>query len=118
MDRGKVLEKAEPKQILKHCQALNLDLSLLASCMAVNLKTVQRWQAGSAEPNEAGARALEKLETIYQLASKLLKKDSLKSWFHSPNATLGGDRPTDLLRRGELDQVRNVLGMLEWGIYS
>lgn len=41
-----------------------------------------------------------------------------KSWFQSPNETLGGERPAELLTRGELDQVRNVLGTLESGIYS
>lgn len=115
---AKVLERAEPKQILKHCETLGLDLNILASCLAVNPKTVQRWREGSAQPNEAGLRALEKLEAICQLAARLLKKEALKPWFHSPNETLGGERPADLLSRGELDQVRNVLGMLEWGIYS
>lgn len=114
----KVLDRAEPKQVLKHCEALGLDLNLLASCLAVNPKTIQRWQEGSAQPNEAGLRAMEKLEAIYQLAARLLKRDSLKTWFHSPNETLGSERPADLLSRGELDQVKNVLGMLEWGIYS
>jgi len=86
--------------------------------LAVNPKTVQRWQEGGAQPNEAGLRALEKLEVIYQLAARLLKKDILEPWFHAPNETLGGRRPADLLSCGDLDQVRNVLGMLEWGIYS
>lgn len=115
---AKILERTEPKQILKHCGALGLDLGILASCLAVNPKTIQRWQDGVAQPNEGGLRALEKLEFIYQLAARLLKKDALKLWFQAPNETLGGERPTDLLSRGELDQVRNVLGMLEWGIYS
>lgn len=115
---AKVLERAEPKQILKHCEALGLDLDILASCLAMNPKTIQRWQDGTTQPNEGGMRSLEKLEAIYQLAARLLKKDALKAWFRSPNETLGGDPPAEWLRRGELDQVRNVLGMLEWGIYS
>lgn len=115
---AKILERTGPKQVLQHCEALGLDSNILASCLAVNPKTIQRWQEGSAKPNEGGLRALEKLETIYQLAARLLKKDALKPWFRSPNETLGGERPADLLSRGELDQVRNVLGMLEWGIYS
>ena len=114
---AKVLERAQPKQILKHCAALGLDLDMLASSLAVNPKTVQRWQEGGAQPNEGGLRALEKLEAIYQLAARLLKKDALKAWVQTPNETLGGERPVDLLGRGELEQVRNVLGMLEWGIY-
>lgn len=115
---AKILERTDPKQILKHCAALGLDADLLASCLAVNPKTIQRWKEGSAQPNEGGLRALEKLEAIYQLAARLMKKDALKPWFQTPNETLGGERPTDLMNRGELDQVRNVLGMLEWGIFS
>lgn len=115
---AKILERTEPKQILKHCEALGLDVGILASCLAVNPKTIKRWQDGIAQPNEGGLRALEKLESIYQLAARLLKKDAQKLWFQAPNETLGGERPADLLSRGESDQVRNVLGMLEWGIYS
>ena len=112
------LGRADAKQILKHCEAMGLSSSLLASCLAVNPKTIRRWHEGSARPNEAGLRALDKLETIYRLAARLLKNEQLTSWFHSPNETLGGGRPADLLGRGELDQVQNVLGMLAWGIYS
>lgn len=115
---AKVLDQTEPRQVLKHCERLGLDLSLVASCLAVNPKTIERWQEGRAQPNEAGLRALDKIEAIYQLATRLLEKDALKVWFRSPNETLGGERPAELLARGELDQVRNVLGMLEWGIYS
>jgi ribosome-binding protein aMBF1 (putative translation factor) len=110
--------KLEPQQILEHCAALGLDSNILASCLAVNPKSVQRWQAGRAKPNAASLRALDKLDAIYQLAARLLKNDALNPWFQSPNETLGGERPLELLSRGELDQVRNVLGMLESGVYS
>lgn len=115
---GKILDRTEPRRILKHCEALGLNAGLLASCLAVNPKTIQRWQERSARPNGAALRALDKLETIYQLAARLLKKDAWKAWFESPNETLGGEPPVELLARGEIDRVRNVLGMLEWGIYS
>lgn len=115
---ARTLEKAEPGRILRHCESLGLDTDLLASCLAVNPKTIRRWQEASAQPNEAGLRSLDKLEAICRLAARILKKDSVKAWFQSPAETLGGERPAELLARGELDQVRNVLGMLEWGIYS
>src|SRR4030066_860881 len=110
--KGNVLE------ILSHCEAIGINSKVLSSCLAVNPKTIQRWRDGIAEPGESALRSLEKLETIYQLAARLLGKDSWKAWFHSPNHTLGEESPVDLLSRGEVDQVKNVLGMLEWGIYS
>lgn len=114
----KLLERTEPKLVLKHCEELGLEPKVLALCLAVNPKTIQRWHDGAATPNEICFRLLEKLETVYQMAVRQLKKNHLKSWFHSPNHTLGEERPVDLLSRGELDLIRNVLGMLEWGIYS
>ena len=115
---AKLLDRTEPKRVLKHCEVMGLDVRSIASCLAVHPKTIQRWQEGTAEPNEAGLRVLDKLETISKVAARLLKRDALKTWFQSPNETLGGGRPIELLARGELDQVRNVLGMLEWGIHS
>lgn len=114
----KALKKSSTRKIIIHCEALGIDIKILSSCLAVNPKTIQRWRKGIAEPGESALRSLEKLETIYQLAARLLRKDSWKAWFHSPNHTLGEESPVDLLSRGEVNQVRNVLGMLEWGIYS
>ena len=113
-----VLDKADPTRILNHLDEMGLGGGLLASSLAVHPRAVQRWKDGSALPNEASWRALEKLEAIYQLAVRLLREDTLASWFHAANETLGGERPAALLGRGELDRVRNALGMLEWGIYS
>ncbi len=114
----KVLERSEPSLAIRHCAELGLSARALAACLAVNPKTIQRWAEGSAQPNETALRSLEKLQIIHQLASRLLKKSALQAWFLTPNATLGGERPADRLSRGELDQVKSVLGMLEWGIYS
>ena len=110
--KGNVLE------ILSHCEVIGINSKVLSSCLAVNPKTIQRWRDGIAEPGEAALRTLEKLEAVYQLTVRLIRKDSWKAWFHSPNQTLGNESPVDLLNRGEVDQVRNVLGLLEWGIYS
>jgi len=115
---AKALKKSSTLKIITHCEAVGIDIKILSSCLAVNPKTIQRWREGIAEPGESALRSLEKLETVYQLAARLLRKDSWKAWFHSPNHTLGEESPVDLLSRGEVDQVKNVLGMLEWGIYS
>ena len=114
----KVTAKSNVLKILLHCEAVGIDNKVLSSCLAVHPKTLQRWRDGIAEPGEAALRTLEKLETVYQLTVRLIRKDSWNAWFHSPNQTLGNESPVDLLNRGEVDQVRNVLGLLEWGIYS
>ena len=115
---AKALKKSSTLEIITHCEAVGIDIKILSSCLAVNPKTIQRWREGIAEPGESALRSLEKLETVYQLAARLVRKDSRKAWFHSPNHTLGEESPVDLLSLGEVDQVKNVLGMLEWGIYS
>ena len=107
-----------PRVVVQHCEALGLDRKALASCLAVNVKTIERWQEGQSEPNETVLRLLEKLEGLYRLANRLLKKGSQPAWLHSPNEALGGTTPISLLVKGEIDPVRNALGMLEWGIYS
>src|SRR3989338_9051269 len=115
---AKVTAKSNVLKILLHCEAVGIDNKVLSSCLAVHPKTLQRWRDGIAEPGEAALRTLEKLEAVYQLTVRLIRKDSWNAWFHSPNQTLGNESPVDLLNRGEVDQVRNVLGLLEWGIYS
>ena len=115
---ARTLDRTEPKDILNRCERIGLERAVLAASLGVSLKTIQRWREGGRRPNEAGLRGLEKLEEICRIAARVLRKDRAAEWFHSPNESLAGERPLDWLRRGELDRVRNVLGMLEWGIYS
>lgn len=118
MSRIRVVERIDPKQVVRRVAALGLDLRAVASCLAVHPKTIERWLDGRAEPGDAAVRSLEKLDGICQHAKKLLKPSACRKWFSAPAPTLGGEAPIALIRRGDLDQVRNVLGMLEWGIYS
>ncbi len=115
---ARTLEKSSSKESLKQFEDLGLDQKALAACLAVSPKTIERWRTGSVEPNEGGLRVLEKLEEIYRMAMRLFKREKCQAWFRTPNPTLGGARPLDVLSRGDLDQVRNLLGMLQWGIYS
>lgn len=117
-DMGKFAEKNEPDFVFRSWEGLGLDMKTMAACLAVNMKTIERWQKKQADPNEAALRSLEKLAAICDMANNLMKKDVREKWFRSPNPTLRGERPIDLLKRGEFDQVKNVLGMLEWGLYS
>ncbi len=116
--KGVKSAKRNVPEILLHCEAIGINSRVLSPCLAVNPKTIQRWRDGIAEPGEAALRTLEKLEAVYQLTVRLIRKDSWEAWLRSPNQTLGNESPVDLLIRGEVDQVRNVLGLLEWGIYS
>ena len=79
-----VLKNSSTLKIITHCEALGIDIKILSSCLAVNSKTIQRWREGIAEPGESALRSLEKLETLYQLAARLLGKDSWKSGFTLP----------------------------------
>ena len=115
---AKTIEQLEPKLVLQHCLKVGLDLQTVSSCLGIHAKTLRRWKEEASQATGATARMLEKLDIICQIAMRLLKANTRRQWFETPNTTLGGERPVDLLRRGEIDQVRNVLGMLEWGIYS
>jgi predicted transcriptional regulator len=115
---AKILKETTPLDVLRHCRELGLDTGLLASCLGVSGKTIGRWEKGAVEPGLSARRNLEKLEATYQVIKKLLRKKAWQTWLHSPNETLSGERPIELLRRGEIERVREALGMIEWGIYS
>ncbi|OGH56338.1 MAG: hypothetical protein A3G34_14490 [Candidatus Lindowbacteria bacterium RIFCSPLOWO2_12_FULL_62_27] len=118
MGRMQVAERGDPKQVLRQCAAMGLDLKTVSFCLGVHPKTVERWLDGRSDPSEPAVRSLEKLDAICRTARRLLKPAAGRTWFAAPNKTLGGEPPLALIRRGELDRVRTVLGMLEWGIYS
>lgn len=41
-----------------------------------------------------------------------------RNWFYSPLVHLGGERPYDYCKNGNLSEIEEMLGRIESGIYS
>ncbi|PSO76733.1 MAG: hypothetical protein BRC37_03200 [Cyanobacteria bacterium QH_3_48_40] len=57
---------------------------------------------------------------ILREATEILgSRDKATRWLHRENRALGGVRPLELIAtEAGYEEVRNVLGRIEWGVWS
>ena len=97
-----------------------LSLAELAPVFQVSTRTLQRYSAHDSLPPFISERLI-LLNDLFLQAEGSLGKDGaqIAEWLRTPNDALGRVAPLSLLDtyRG-FEEVSNVLGRLEWGVFS
>jgi hypothetical protein len=57
------------------------------------------------------------LGIVELLERTLLTTDAIHTYLHHSNLALGGDRPLDLLARGDFERVESDLQAIQEGVY-
>lgn len=77
----------------------------MAEALGVDRAQVTRWREGQTVPTADVADRLVGLDTVVELLSGYLERDSIPKWLRGINAHLDNRRPLDLLRQGQLSPV-------------
>ena len=95
----------------------HLEYSDVARILATNPRTVARWVAAETEPRwEVRERLLEFFAVMERL-QQVVRPSAAHDWLYTPNATLGHEKPVDLLRRGEFRRVLTIIDALGEGVF-
>jgi transcriptional regulator with XRE-family HTH domain len=89
----------------------------VAQLLATTPQTISRWQSGQASPQPKSLERLLTLEWLADQLSQLYAPDEARLWLFSPNASLGGRRPADLIAEGRSDDVLRLIDQLQSGAY-
>jgi uncharacterized protein (DUF2384 family) len=99
-------------------EELGLNFNEVASALGIHRRTLFRYRKHENAPSPEVRERLGKLREITQLLSEVFReKDSQLSWLYGSVPLLRGQRPIDLIRRGELDQVISILAGIHSGAY-
>jgi transcriptional regulator with XRE-family HTH domain len=77
----------------------------LASAVGAAARTVYNWASGHNAPRGQVAERLLDIHAIVDLLSDAYTAEGIDIWLHSRNRNLEMQRPIDLLKEGEVDQV-------------
>lgn len=104
--------------VTKLSRDLELTAKQVGELLNIHPRTLQRRQeSGSLE--EAELLRAQMLDEAFKLAKTAFHdNDKARSWLFSEVATLGFERPVDLLKtiRG-YERVKNLLGQIVFGVY-
>lgn len=89
----------------------------IANVLGTRPETVSRWNQGKAFPRGDTEKLLLDLEYIVDQLSDFYVPLEARLWLHSRQRLMDGQRPVDLIQRGDTDAVMLVLDQLRDGIY-
>lgn len=94
---------------------LGVSQEVLSRILNVSARTAHRWLKGT-RPRRT--RELDRLSEIVALLEQTLPNDdAIRSYLYHANPTLQGEKPIDLLIRGEFDRVAADLQAVQEGVY-
>lgn len=108
-----------PRQALDALeQGIGLSEDELAQALGTSRRTLQRWRAGTAYPQQAMRQRLSALLGLMQRVQDTFDgPDAPRRWFHNPSRYLGGMTPVEAIRVGRLDRVEADLEALHSGAF-
>jgi len=94
----------------------NEDLTRL---LGIKKRTLQRREQEARLPPGETDRLWRAAVILTEATDILGSRAKASSWLHRANRTLGGVRPLDMMgTEAGYEEVRNVLGRIEWGVWS
>ena len=90
----------------------------MAELLGTTAQTVHRWRKAQADPQSTHLRRILDLAFVAEELSELYEPDEARVWLYSRNRLLGGQRPVELISKGDVDTVLQVIAVLKDGAYA
>lgn len=106
---------SRPPNLSRVVRLLGVSQEVLSRILNVSARTAHRWLKGT-RPRRT--RELERLLEIVSLLEQTLPNDdAIRSYLYHASPTLQGEKPINLLIRGEFDRVAADLQAVQEGVY-
>ena len=89
----------------------------VAILLGTRPEQVSRWNKGQAYPHSSTEKALLELEFIVDQLNDFYEPNEARQWLFSPQKLLSGERPSDLIQAGRIDEVRRLVNQLRDTVY-
>ena len=98
-------------------QALAMPRSKFARLLGRTERAVIDWESGKAEPQGLSHQRIRELERLTEALRRLFDAGELGNWFDAPNPAFGGLKPIEVIERGEMDRLWQMIFELEAGTH-
>jgi len=106
--------------ILNFRKHFNIPRELAADMLNVSAPTIYRWVRENKKLERNYSVQLFELADLFLYGSEIFQNDkNFFKWLKLPNTAMGGLEPQELLEiPGGVSKVRDLLGRIEFGVYS
>ena len=80
-------------------------------------RAIVNWESGRT-PDEPALRRIREIDRLWSRLSHVMKPESIGEWLATPNAEFDGLKPLEVIERGEIDRLWDMIFYLESGVAS
>ncbi len=113
--RADAFQPALPPSVGTVRQRLGLSRKLFSRLAGFSERAIADWEAGK-PVSEPGVRRIKELDRFRERLSEVVAADAIPTWLDTPNDAFGGLKPLEVIERGEIDRLWNMIFYLESGI--
>lgn len=110
MSPGRALESLE--------KGFGLSDADLAGALGTSIRTLKRWKANAAYPQQAARQKLARLLQLQENVQEAFEgEDAAQRWAHAGSRYMGGITPAEAIRAGRIDRAEAAMEAFDAGIY-
>jgi DNA-binding transcriptional regulator YiaG len=92
-----------------------LSIKLFSRLTGFSERAIASWEAGEPVSEPARRRLLE-IERFRTRLAEVVKADRIPAWLETPNPAFDGLKPVEVIERGEIDRLWNMIFYMESGV--
>jgi len=87
---------------------LGLSRKLFSRLTGFSERAIADWECGK-PVSEPGLRRIKELDRFRDRLSEVISADAIPAWLDTPNDAFGGLKPLEVIERGEIDRLWNMI---------
>jgi DNA-binding transcriptional regulator YiaG len=96
---------------------LSLSRKTFSRLTGFSERAIANWESGG-KPDEPGLRRIRETERFQARLAEVVKPEVIPEWLDTPNSAFDGLKPLEVIERGEIDRLWNMIFYLESGVAS
>jgi DNA-binding transcriptional regulator YiaG len=96
---------------------LGLSRKVFSRLTGYSERAIANWESGGS-PDEPGLRRIRETERFQAKLAEVVRPEEIPQWLDTPNDAFDGLKPIEVIERGEIDRLWNMVFYLESGIAS
>jgi transcriptional regulator with XRE-family HTH domain len=96
---------------------LGLSRKLFSRLAGFSERAIADWEGGK-PVSEPGLRRIRELDRFRDRLSEVVAAEAIPVWLDTPNEAFDGLKPLEVIERGEIDRLWNMIFYLESGVAS
>src|SRR5262249_53216090 len=116
--RGRTRLAPEPGGLTAEVRRkLGLSRKVFSRLTGFSERAIANWEGG-VKPDEPGLRRIRETERFQARLAEVVQPDAIPEWLDPPNDAFDGLKPLEVIERGEIDRLWNMIFYLESGVGS